>query len=107
MHVNFPFHWHEQPPFKGRGLTVITSIKSMKMLIHCCSNEVREHVDRERTFCDSYVIVIPRVLASGLSYIQMDKNGIAILYHLHQCGLCTSRDSSCLSWCGIKSNSGA
>ena len=25
----------------------------------------------------------PRVLASGLSYVQVDKHGITILYHLH------------------------
>ena len=28
----------------------------------------------------------PRALASGLSYVQVDKHGITILYHLHQCG---------------------
>ena len=27
----------------------------------------------------------PRALASGLSYGQVDKHGITILYHLHQC----------------------
>ena len=32
----------------------------------------------------------PRALASGLSYVQVDKHGITILYHLHQCGHCTS-----------------
>ena len=36
----------------------------------------------------------PRALASGLSYLQMDKHGITILYHLHQCIPCTSRDIS-------------
>ena len=40
----------------------------------------------------------PRALASGLSYVQVDKHGITILYHLHQCRPCTSRDISCLSW---------
>ena len=25
----------------------------------------------------------PRVLASGLTYVQVDKHGITILYHLH------------------------
>ena len=39
--------------------------------------------------------VNPRALASGLSYVQVDKHGITILYHLHQCGPCTSRDISC------------
>ena len=29
----------------------------------------------------------PRALASGLSYVQVDKHGITILYHLHQCRL--------------------
>ena len=37
----------------------------------------------------------PRALASGLSYVQVDKHGIIILYHLHQCRPCTSRDISC------------
>ena len=27
----------------------------------------------------------PQALASGLSYIQVGKHGITILYHLHQC----------------------
>ena len=31
----------------------------------------------------------PRALASGLSYVQVDKHGITILYHLHQCGPCS------------------
>ena len=37
----------------------------------------------------------PRALASGLSYVQVDKHGITNLYHLHQCRPCTSRDISC------------
>ena len=37
----------------------------------------------------------PRALASGLSYVQVDKHGIAILYHLHQCRPCTSSAISC------------
>ena len=32
----------------------------------------------------------PQALASGLSYVQVDKHGLAILYHLHQCRSCTS-----------------
>ena len=34
----------------------------------------------------------PRALASGLSYVQVDKHGITILYHLHLCRPCTPRD---------------
>ena len=37
----------------------------------------------------------PRALASGLSYGQMDKHGITILYLLHQRIPCTSRDILC------------
>ena len=37
----------------------------------------------------------PRALASGLSYVQVDKHGITILYHLHQCRPCVSQDISC------------
>ena len=37
----------------------------------------------------------PRALASGLSYVEVDKHGITILYHLHQCRPCTSGDISC------------
>ena len=37
----------------------------------------------------------PRALVSGLSYVPVDKHGITILYHLHQCRHCTSRDISC------------
>ena len=33
----------------------------------------------------------PRALASGLSYVQVDKHGTTILHHLHQCIPCTSR----------------
>ena len=29
----------------------------------------------------------PRALASGLSYVQVDIDGITILYHLHMCNL--------------------
>ena len=34
----------------------------------------------------------PRALARGLSYVQVDKHGITILYHLHQFRPCTSQD---------------
>ena len=52
MHDNFPFRWHAQPPFKGRGLTLIASIKSVKMLIvlHCYvpMRSVSMSTERER-----------------------------------------------------------
>ena len=37
----------------------------------------------------------PQALASGLSYVQVDKHGITILYHLHKYRPCTSQDISC------------
>ena len=55
--------------------------------------------------CNSYTMACPPVrgdnpqaLASGLSYIQADKHGITVLYHLHQYRPCTTRAISCLSW---------
>ena len=46
--------------------------------------------------CNSYTMGCPpvrgdnpRALASGLSYVQVDKHGITIFYHLHQCRPCT------------------
>ena len=49
------------------------------------------------TLCNSYTMGCPpvrgdnpRALASGLSYVQVDKHGITILCHLHQCRSCIS-----------------
>ena len=39
-----------------------------------------------------------RAFVSELSYIQVDKLGITILYHLHQCRPCTLQEISCSSW---------
>ena len=46
----------------------------------------------KRAISNSYTMGCPpvrgdntRALASGLSYVQVDKHGITILYHLHQC----------------------
>ena len=36
-----------------------------------------------------------RALASGLSYVQVDKHGITSLYHLNQCRPCTAQDILC------------
>ena len=40
--------------------------------------------------CLSVRVDNPRALASELSYVQVDKRGITILYHLQQCVPCTS-----------------
>ena len=59
-------------------------------------------VVRAYNLCNSYAIRCPpvrgdnpRALASGLSYVHVDKHGITILHHLHQRRACTSRDISC------------
>ena len=51
-----------------------------------------ETVPRWRRLCNSYTKGCPpergdnpRALTSGLSYVQVDKHSITILYHLHQC----------------------
>ena len=51
------------------------------------------------TLCNSFTMACPPVrgdnpqaLASGLSYVHMDKYGKTVLYHLHQWRPCTSRD---------------
>ena len=66
--------------------TYLSSILQMKQIKH-------------RLISNSYTMGCPpvrgdnpRALASGLSYVQVDKHGITILYHLHQCRRCTSRD---------------
>ena len=57
---------------------------------------------RFHSTCNSYTMGCPpvrgdnpRALASGLSYVQVDKHGITILCHPHQCRPCISRDISC------------
>ena len=40
----------------------------------------------------------PRASARGLSYVQVDKHGITIVYHLHQCRHFKSRAILCLRW---------
>ena len=66
------------------------------------SIETRQVINKTSELCNSYTKGCPpvrgdnpRALASGLSYVQVDKHGITILCHLHQCRHCTSRDISC------------
>ena len=54
-------------------------------------------LDEQRQLSNSYTMAWPPVcgynqlaLASGLSYVQVAKRGITILYHLHQCIPCIS-----------------
>ena len=94
---------------------LLCSCRSYRFLISCCfvrefiyemidgSYQLSDHAAYQ--LCNSYTMGCPpvrednpRALASGLSYVQVDKHGITILYHLHQCRPCTSRDISCLSW---------
>ena len=61
------------------------------------SNFLPSGYGNESWLCNSYTMGCPpvrgdnpRALASGLSYVQADKHGITILYHLHQCRHCTT-----------------
>ena len=72
---------HENPPCAGGDTMVFQNRTEMLYLLRMGCPPVRG---------DN-----PRALASGLSYVQVDKHGITILYHLHQCRPCTSRDISC------------
>ena len=68
-------------------------------------NLIEKHLfEQNFVWClsNSYTMACPpvsgdnqRALASGLSYVQVDKHGITILYHLHRCRPCTSRDILC------------
>ena len=73
----------------------------MRQLYTCKSYSWLDHF-QHRIFSNSYTMGCPPVrgdnpqaLASGLSYVQVDKHGITILNHLHQCRPCTSSDISC------------
>ena len=73
--------------------------------VSCLYPEVHDRLNKQTIpapLCNSYTMGCPpvrgdnpRALASGLSYVQVDKHGITILYHLHQCRPCTSSDISC------------
>ena len=70
--------------------------------IRCNTNEIAGGYALIYQICDSYAMGClplrgdnPLALASGLSYVQVDKHRINILHHLHQCIPCKSRDSSC------------
>ena len=71
-------------------------------MIYFCWQLSLEKRELAAFLCNSYTMGCPpvrgdnpRALASGLSYVQVDKHGITILYHLHQCIPCISRDISC------------
>ena len=72
--------------------------------LHKNTKRREEHPAKVETggLCNSYTMACPlvrgdnpRALASGLSYEQVDRHGIIILYHLDQCRPCTSRDGWC------------
>ena len=95
--------------------TVVTISDSQHGVVWVLGIAIRVIIDPSAVRPEMYTIIInnsyimgcppvrennPRALASGLSYVQVDKHGITILCHLHQCRHCTSRDISCLSWQG-------
>ena len=62
---------------------------------YCIAKQGPDKSNRYTMVCPSVRGDNPRALASGLSYVQADKHGIPILYHLHQCRPCTERGISC------------
>ena len=80
----------ENPPeYKGLNAQVYVSgvARALSVQLH----------RKKRRLSNSYTMGCPpvrgdnpRALASGLSHVQVDKHGITILYHLHQCRPCTS-----------------
>ena len=71
-------------------------LKSNKSIISCnnelksSSHEVKYAIHEVIPWVVSLYVERPRALASALSNVQVDKHGIPILYHLHQCRPCTS-----------------
>ena len=65
---------------------MVTNATITPMSSHLCNNYIMG--------CPPACGDNPRDLASCLSYVYVTKHGITILYHLHQCRPCPSRDSS-------------
>ena len=71
---------------KSQELGKAVSISSLVTNCYCNSSTMG---------CPHIRVDDPRALASELSYVQVNKQAFTILYHLHQCRPCTSRDISC------------
>ena len=72
---------------------MMRKVPTSLVLAHTCTRECQCGLSNSYTM--GFPLVRgdnPRALASGLSYVhvQVDKHGITILYHLHQCRPCTS-----------------
>ena len=74
----------------GKISSISITLIKLKWLVYYVPNSFS-------CLCNSYTMGCPtvrgdnlRALASGLSYVQVDKHGITILYHLHQYTPCTS-----------------
>ena len=82
-------------------ISLITPLCHVLASLWMCMWHSSLYVNENRSYI-SYIIGCPpvlwdnqRALASGLSYVQVDKHGITVLYHLHRCRPCTSRYISC------------
>ena len=86
QHIGFWYLWH-----RGTG-----KVQMRLFLYRASSAGTHEGVSNSYTMgCQPVRGDNPRALASGLSYVQVDKHGITILYHLHQCRPCTASDIPC------------
>ena len=86
-------------------LRIFSNPSVLTFVLGAEKNHLSEMVLRTHNLSDSYTMGCRPVrgnnsqaLASGLSHVHVDKHGIPILYHLHQCRSFTLQDISCLSW---------
>ena len=64
------------------------------LLVICYTNDIKFMRNSYTMGCPPVRGDNPRALASGLTYVQVDKHSITIFYHLRQCRPCTSSDIS-------------
>ena len=70
---------------------IVPSVKCNSRAFDSTLGKVISYLSNNYTMgCPSVRGDNPQALASGLSYVQVDKHGIIILYHLHQFRPCTS-----------------
>ena len=75
--------------------TVVLPFKSTKLFVLLVLVYFGSLCNSYTMGCPPVRVDNPRALASGLSFVQVDKHFITILYHINQCRPCTSSAISC------------
>ena len=75
------------------GFSILYNILLLVMVSYTSQFKHKNNIKKLQLGCPPVRGDNPRALASELSYVQVDKHGITILYmyHQHQCRPCTSR----------------